>query len=75
MCALTGTLIADQDGIYDPADYSDRLLLGLKGTISEAELHLIKGRLTAGIRHKAAKGELRIPLAPPATTTRPTTGS
>jgi DNA invertase Pin-like site-specific DNA recombinase len=62
VCALTGTLIADQDGIYDPADYSDRLLLGLKGTISEAELHLIKGRLTAGIRHKAAKGELRIPL-------------
>jgi DNA invertase Pin-like site-specific DNA recombinase len=62
VCALTGTLIADSDGIYDPADYSDRLLLGLKGTISEAELHLIKGRLTAGIRHKAAKGELRIPL-------------
>jgi len=62
VCALTGTLIADRDGIYDPADYSDRLLLGLKGTISEAELHLIKGRLTAGIRHKAAKGELRIPL-------------
>jgi len=62
VCALTGTLIADQDGIYDPGEYSDRLLLGLKGTISEAELHLIKGRLTAGIRHKAAKGELRIPL-------------
>jgi DNA invertase Pin-like site-specific DNA recombinase len=62
VCALTGTLIADSDGIYDPADYSDRLLLGLKGTISDAELHLIKSRLTAGIRHKAAKGELRIPL-------------
>ncbi|MCA1681483.1 MAG: recombinase family protein, partial [Actinobacteria bacterium] len=62
VCALTGTLIADGDGIYDPADYSDRLLLGLKGTISEAELHLIKGRLIAGLRHKAAKGELRINL-------------
>src|SRR6266545_1680679 len=62
LCALTATLIADSDGIYDPADYSDRLLLGLKGTISEAELHLIKGRLIAGLRHKAAKGELRIAL-------------
>ena len=60
LCSLTGTLIADSDGIYDSADYSDRLLLGLKGTISEAELHLIKGRLLAGLRHKAAKGELRI---------------
>ncbi|MGH8777311.1 MAG: recombinase family protein [Jiangellaceae bacterium] len=62
LCALTGTLIADADGIYDAADYSDRLVLGLKGTISEAELHLIKGRLIAGLRHKAAKGELRIAL-------------
>jgi DNA invertase Pin-like site-specific DNA recombinase len=62
LCALTGTLIADSDGIYDPADYSDRLVLGLKGTISEAELHLIKSRLIQGLRHKAAKGELRIAL-------------
>jgi DNA invertase Pin-like site-specific DNA recombinase len=62
LCALTGTLIADADGVYDPADYSDRLVLGLKGTISEAELHLIKGRLLAGLRHKAAKGELRLKL-------------
>jgi DNA invertase Pin-like site-specific DNA recombinase len=62
LCTLTGTLIADSDGIYDPADYSDRLVLGLKGTISEAELHLIKGRLIQGLRHKAAKGELRIAL-------------
>jgi DNA invertase Pin-like site-specific DNA recombinase len=62
LCALTGTLIADGDGIYDPADYSDRLVLGLKGTISEAELHLIKSRLIQGLRHKAAKGELRIAL-------------
>ena len=64
VCALTGTLIADSDRIYDPADYSDRLTLGLKGTIAEAEHHLIKSRLIAGLRHKAAKGELRIKLAP-----------
>ena len=62
LCGMTGTLIADGDGIYDPSAYSDRLVLGLKGTISEAELHLIKGRLIAGMRHKAAKGELRITL-------------
>ena len=62
LCALSFTLIADTDGVYDPNDYSDRLVLGLKGTISEAELHLIKGRLIAGLRHKAAKGELRIAL-------------
>jgi DNA invertase Pin-like site-specific DNA recombinase len=62
LCALTDTLIADGDGVYDPADYSDRLVLGLKGTISEAELHVIKGRLIGGLRHKAAKGELRINL-------------
>jgi len=64
VCALTGTLIADSDRVYDPADHSDRLTLGLKGTIAEAEHHLIKGRLIAGLRHKAAKGELRIKLAP-----------
>jgi len=62
LCGMTGTLIADGDGIYDPSAYSDRLVLGLKGTISEAELHLIKGRLIAGMRHKAAKGELRVTL-------------
>ena len=62
LCGVTGTLIADGDGIYDPAASSDRLVLGLKGTISEAELHLIKGRLIAGMRHKAAKGELRVAL-------------
>lgn len=59
LCALTDTLIADTDGVYHPSDYNDRLVLGLKGTMSEAELHLIRGRLTAGLRHKAAKGELR----------------
>jgi DNA invertase Pin-like site-specific DNA recombinase len=62
LCGMTGTLIADGDGIYDPAAYSDRLVLGLKGTISEAELHLLKGRLIAGMRHKAAKGQLRVAL-------------
>src|SRR5438034_95625 len=59
LCALTDTLIADTDGIYHPADFNDRLVLGLKGTMSEAELHLIRSRLTAGLRHKAARGELR----------------
>jgi DNA invertase Pin-like site-specific DNA recombinase len=59
LCAVTDTLIADGDGLYHPADFNDRLVLGLKGTMSEAELHLIRHRLTAGLRHKAAKGELR----------------
>jgi excisionase family DNA binding protein len=59
LCALTGTLIADADGIYHPATYNDRLILGLKGTLSEAELHLIRSRLTEGLRHKAARGELK----------------
>ena len=58
LCALTGTLIADSDGIYAPGDFNDRLLLGLKGTMSEAELHLIRARLTGGLRSKAARGEL-----------------
>jgi len=58
LCALTGTLIADQDGIYSPADFNDRLLLGLKGTMSEAELHLIRARLDGGLRNKAQRGEL-----------------
>ena len=56
LCALTDTLIADADGVYHPADFNDRLVLGLKGTMSEAELHLIRSRLTAGLRHKAARG-------------------
>ena len=56
---MTDTLIADADGVYHPGDFNDRLVLGLKGTMSEAELHLIRSRLTAGLRHKAARGELR----------------
>jgi hypothetical protein len=59
VCALTDTLIADADGVYHPGDFNDRLVLGLKGTMSEAELHLIRSRLTAGLRHKAARGDLR----------------
>ena len=59
LCALTDTLIADADGIYHPASYNDRLVLGLKGTMAEAELHLIRSRLTEGLRHKAARGELK----------------
>src|SRR5215210_5247770 len=59
LCAMTDTLIADTDGVYHPADFNDRLVLGLKGTMSEAELHLIRSRLTAGLRHKAERGELK----------------
>ena len=62
LCSFTDTLIADADGLYHPGDHNDRLLLGLKGTMSEAELHLLRGRLLAGLRHKAAKGELRVAL-------------
>jgi DNA invertase Pin-like site-specific DNA recombinase len=62
LCALTDTLIADGDGVYHPAGVNDRLLLGLKGTISEAELHLLRSRLNEGLRAKAARGELRLTL-------------
>lgn len=58
ICGLFGTLIGDLDGIYDPTDYNDRLLLGLKGTLSEAELHMLKQRMLAGKRAKAERGEL-----------------
>ena len=57
LCALTGTLIGDSDGIYAPGEFNDRLVLGLKGTMSEAELHLIRARLNGGLRNKAARGE------------------
>ncbi|MEE4279543.1 MAG: recombinase family protein, partial [Halieaceae bacterium] len=62
ICALADTLILDEDGIYDPASFNDRLLLGLKGTMSEAELHVIKARLRGGILNKARRGEDRCPL-------------
>jgi len=62
ICALFGTLIADLDGIYDPSQYNDRLLLGLKGTMSEAELHLLKQRMYKGKLQKARRGALSFPL-------------
>ena len=62
ICALYHTLIGDQDGIYDPGDYNDRLLLGLKGTMSEAELHLLKQRMHRGLEAKAQRGELEVAL-------------
>src|SRR5215210_1870579 len=62
ICALSGTLICDEDGLYDPAEFNDRLLLGLKGTMSEAELHFIRGRLQGGILSKARRGELQTRL-------------
>lgn len=62
LCSLTRTLIIDQDGCYDPVQFNDQLLLGLKGTMSQAELHLIKARLYGAKINKAKKGELRFPL-------------
>jgi len=62
MCALFGPLIADLDGIYDPSQYNDRLLLGFKGTMSEAESHILKQRMQQGKLHKARRGERRFPL-------------
>jgi DNA invertase Pin-like site-specific DNA recombinase len=62
LCSLSGTLILDEDGLYDPGDFNDRLLLGLKGTMSEAELHFIRARLRGGQLSKARRGELKLPL-------------
>src|SRR5436309_14610993 len=59
LCGMTDTLIADADGVYHPALFNDRLVLGLKGTMSEAELHILRARLEGGIRNKAARGALR----------------
>jgi len=59
LCALGDTLILDEDGLYDPAHFNDRLLLGLKGTMSEAELHVLKARLRGGILSRARRGELK----------------
>jgi len=73
LAALTGTLILDEDGVYDPAHFNDRLLLGLKGAMSEAELHVLKARLQGGIRSKARRGELEMPL--PIGLTQPAGGS
>src|ERR1041385_8808928 len=58
LCALFATLIGDLDGVYDPTGYNDRLLLGLKGTMSEAELHILRQRMQQGAMQKARRGEL-----------------
>jgi DNA invertase Pin-like site-specific DNA recombinase len=64
ICAITKTLLLDEDGLYDPSSFNDRLLLGLKGTMSEVELHLIRARLRGGLLQKARRGELggRLPM-------------
>jgi DNA invertase Pin-like site-specific DNA recombinase len=62
-CALTDTLVIDTDGVYDLQDFNDRLLLGLKSQMSEAELHMITARLQGAKRAAAERGELRFPLA------------
>src|SRR6478752_6013572 len=62
ICAMSATLICDEDGLYDPTDFNDRLLLGLKGTMSEAELHFIRARLVGGQLSKARRGELQMGL-------------
>ena len=62
ICALADTLILDEDGVYDPTGFNDRLLLGLKGTMSEAELHVLKARLRGGILNKVRRGEYRCSL-------------
>jgi DNA invertase Pin-like site-specific DNA recombinase len=62
LCAMTGTLICDEDGLYDPRNFNDRLVLGMKGQISEYELHFIRARLRGGILSKARRGELVMPL-------------
>ena len=59
LCSITDTLVGDNDGLYHPALFNDRLILGLKGIMAEAELHVLRARLEGGIRNKAARGELR----------------
>ena len=58
LCAIYQTLLADSDGTYDPGDHNDRLLLGLKGTMSEAELHVLRNRMYEGLCNKAERGEV-----------------
>ena len=62
LCAYSDTLILDEDGIYNPAQFNDRLLLGLKGTMSEAELHMLQARMQGGLLNKVRRGELALPL-------------
>ena len=62
LCAITGTLVIDEDGCYDPAEFNDSLVLGMKGTFAQAEPHIIRARLHGGKLNKASRGELRFPL-------------
>src|SRR3954451_12041248 len=62
LCAIMGTLVVDEDGVYSPADFNDSLVLGMKGTFAQAELHIIRARLHGGKLNKAARGELRFSL-------------
>lgn len=62
LCALFNTIVVDEDGVYDLSDFNDRLILGFKGTMSEAELHFLRARMLGGKKNKARKGELRFPL-------------
>jgi DNA invertase Pin-like site-specific DNA recombinase len=62
LCSITGTLVIDEDGCYDPAEFNDGLVLGMKGTFAQAELHIIRARLHGGKLNKASRGELRFPL-------------
>jgi len=62
ICGLTGTLLLDEDGIYDPSQYNDGIILGLKGTLSQAEWRMIRARLQGGLRSKAERGELKVRL-------------
>jgi DNA invertase Pin-like site-specific DNA recombinase len=66
---ITGTLLIDADGVYDPGDINDRMLLGLKGTMGEVELHVMAGRLQEAKRAAAGRGELRTPLPVGSSTT------
>jgi DNA invertase Pin-like site-specific DNA recombinase len=59
-CAIFGTMLAAQDGLYDPTDYNDRLPLGLRGIMNEAELHILKGRMYQALLNKAKRGEIYI---------------
>jgi hypothetical protein len=62
LCAITRTLVIDEDGCYDPSEFNDSLVLGMKGTFAQAELHIIRARLHGGKLNKARKGELKFPL-------------
>src|SRR2546430_1916852 len=62
LCSMTGTLILDEDGLYDPATFNDRLLLGMKGAMSEAELHVLRARLRGGILNQAQRAALKLQL-------------